>query len=67
MAQSNENWMVWNFHQKIIIEEKDITSHVPKFVNVHHVVIKTFQGVRPTKVGNAIMTGIGSHQNPHTP
>jgi hypothetical protein len=23
--------------------------------------------VRPTKVGNAIMTGIGSRQNPHTP
>ena len=23
--------------------------------------------VRPTKVGNAIMTGFGSRQNPHTP
>ncbi len=43
-AQSNENWMVWNFHQKKITKEKDITSHVPKFVNVHHVVVKTFQG-----------------------
>jgi hypothetical protein len=43
VAQSNENWMVWN--SKIIItKEKDITSHVPKFVNVHHVVVKTFQG-----------------------
>ena len=44
VAQSNENWMVWNFPQKKIPEEKDITSHVPKFVNVHHVVVKTFQG-----------------------
>ncbi len=25
------------------------------------------QFVRPTKEGNAIMTGIGSRQNPHTP
>ncbi len=44
VAQSNENWMVWNFQQKKITKEKDIRSHVPKFVNVHHVVVKTFQG-----------------------
>jgi hypothetical protein len=41
VAQSNENWMVWDFQQQ---QKKDITSHVPKFVNVHHVVVKTFQG-----------------------
>jgi hypothetical protein len=27
----------------------------------------TTADVRPTKVGNAIMTGIGSRQNPYTP
>jgi hypothetical protein len=32
------------------------------FRNVHPMDL-----VRPTKVGNAIMTGIGSRQNPHTP
>jgi hypothetical protein len=42
VVQSNENWMVWNFHQKN--EDNDIMSHVPKFLNVHHVVVETFQG-----------------------
>ncbi len=44
VAQSDENWMVWNFCQKKSNEDNDIMSHVPKFLNVHHVVVKTFQG-----------------------
>jgi hypothetical protein len=44
VAQSDENWMVWNVHQKKSNEDNDIMSHVPKFLNVHHVVVKTFQG-----------------------
>ncbi len=34
----------YGIFKKKITKEKDITSHVPKFVNVHHVVVKTFQG-----------------------
>ncbi len=34
----------YGIFQKKKTKEKDITSHVPKFVNVHHVVVKTFQG-----------------------
>ena len=44
VAQSDEIWMVWNFHQKKSNEDNDIISHVPKFLNVYHVVVKTFQG-----------------------
>jgi hypothetical protein len=44
VAQSDENWMLWNFHQKKMNEDNDIMSHVPKFLNVHHVVVKPFQG-----------------------
>jgi hypothetical protein len=39
VAQSNENWMVWNFQQKQNSEEKDITSHVPKFVNAMSIML----------------------------
>jgi hypothetical protein len=46
VAQSDEIWMVWNFHQKKSNEENDMISHVPKFLNVHHVVVKTFQGTQ---------------------
>jgi hypothetical protein len=35
--------------------------------NKESVTTKLEVGVRPTKVGNAIMTGIGSRQNPNTP
>ncbi len=47
------SFIVWHNQMKIgwygiftkkITEEKDTTSHVPKFVNVHHVVVKTFRG-----------------------
>jgi hypothetical protein len=46
VAQSDEIWMVWNFHQKKSNEANDIIAHVPKFLNVHHVVVKTFQGTQ---------------------
>ena len=44
VAQSDEIWMVWNFYQKKSNKENDMISHVPKFLNVHYVVVKTFQG-----------------------
>jgi hypothetical protein len=43
-AQSDDIWMVLNFHQKKSNEDNDIIAHVPKFLNVHHVVVKTFLG-----------------------
>jgi hypothetical protein len=44
------------------------TARVPKKVCFEkHCNLCKKHGVRPTKVGNAIMTGIGSRQNPHTP
>jgi hypothetical protein len=46
VAQLDEICMVWNFHQKKLNEDNDIISHVPKFLNVHHVVVKTFQGTQ---------------------
>ncbi len=43
VARSDDIWMVWTFHQKKSNEDNDIMEHVPKFLNVHHVVVKTFQ------------------------
>jgi hypothetical protein len=50
VAQLDENWMVWNFHKKKSNEDNDIMSHVPKFLNVHHVVVKNFPGKSILKV-----------------
>ncbi len=43
VANSDDIWMVWNFHQKKSNEDNDIIAHVPKKFNVHHVVVETFQ------------------------
>jgi hypothetical protein len=43
VARLNDIWMVWNFHQKKTNEDY-IIAHVPKFLNVHNVVVKSFQG-----------------------
>ena len=44
VAQSDDIWMVWNFHQKKTNQENDIIAQVAKFLNVHHVIVKTFRG-----------------------
>ncbi len=44
VARLDDIWMVWNFHQKKLNEDNHIIAHVPKFLDVHHVAVKTFQG-----------------------
>jgi hypothetical protein len=44
VAQLDDIWMVWNFHQKKTNKENDIIAQVPKFLNLHHVIVKIFQG-----------------------
>ncbi len=44
VARPDDILMVWNFRQKKTNEDNDIIAHVPKFLNVHHVIVKTFQG-----------------------
>ncbi len=51
------NDVEWGFPQLALLVFKYF--HVKNKINL--------RGVRPTKVGNAIMTGIGSRQTPHTP
>ncbi len=38
VACSEEVWKVWNFHQNKSTGVEDISSEVPKFLDVHHVV-----------------------------
>jgi hypothetical protein len=42
VACLEDMWKVWNFHQKKSTGVKDISSEVPKFLDVHHVCLKTF-------------------------
>ncbi len=44
VARLNDISMVWKFHQKKSNEDNYIIAHVPNFLNIHHVVVKTFQG-----------------------
>jgi hypothetical protein len=43
LACLEDMWKVWNFHQKKSTGVEDITSEVPKFLDVHHVCLKTFR------------------------
>ncbi len=62
----NNSIIVWHNQMKIgwygnfkkKTKEKDTTSHVPKFVNVHHVVIKTFQGSQFEEIRPLLCNGI---------
>jgi hypothetical protein len=42
MAVSDEYWMLWNFYGKEH-DDIDISNQVPKFHDVHHIRLKTFQ------------------------
>jgi hypothetical protein len=42
VACSKDMWKVWNFHHKKSTGVEDISSEVPKFLDVHHVCLKTF-------------------------
>ncbi len=54
-------------HVSVEMEMKTMEKKLPKY-NVERLGnIPLERDVRPTKVGNAIMAGIGSRQNPHTP
>jgi hypothetical protein len=44
VAQLDENWMVWNFHQKNQMKTMISCHMFQKLLNLHHVVVKTFQG-----------------------
>jgi hypothetical protein len=39
---SEDNWMVWNFHQHESTIDDNIEGMVPKFLNVYHVFLKRF-------------------------
>jgi hypothetical protein len=41
VAVSDEDWMLWNFHDEIC-DYTDISNQVSKFHDVHHVWVKTF-------------------------
>jgi hypothetical protein len=41
MAILDEDWMLWNFYDKEC-DYTDISNQLPKFHDVHHVLVKTF-------------------------
>ncbi len=43
VACLEDTWKVWNFHQKKSTGVEDISSEVPKFLDIHHVCLKTFR------------------------
>jgi hypothetical protein len=42
VACSEDMWKAWNFHQKNSTGVENISSEVPKFLDVHHVCLKKF-------------------------